>query len=242
MSIMGDRKVGEIAAANPSATRVFEEAGLDYCCGGQKSLHDACLHAGVSEEEILGRLRENQAAVDENDRNWLSAPLGELTEHIRTKHHQYVREAVRRIQPLAAKVKGVHGANHPELSDIEKLFTEVANEMIAHMQKEERILFPYIESVERASQGKESIEKPFFQTVRNPVHMMMQEHDASAAVVAKIREKSGAYAPPDDACASYRALYRELQEFETDLHQHVHLENNVLFPHAAELEPTVGLV
>jgi regulator of cell morphogenesis and NO signaling len=242
MEITSDTKVGDLAAANPSATRLLEEAGVDYCCGGQKSLHDACLHAGVSEEEILTRLRQNQAAVGEDDRNWLSTPLSDLTEHIRSKHHRYVREAVRRIQPLAAKVKGKHGANHPELADVEALFSQVASEMIAHMQKEERILFPYIEAVERAAQGEESIEKPFFQTVRNPVHMMMQEHDASAAVVRNIREKSAGYAPPADACASYQALYRELQEFETDLHQHVHLENNILFPRAVELETKVGLV
>jgi regulator of cell morphogenesis and NO signaling len=242
MEITSKTKVGDLAAANPSATRVLEEAGVDYCCGGQKSLHDACLHAGVSEEEILARLRENRQAVGEDDRNWLSAPLSELTEHIRSQHHRYVRETVRRIQPLAAKVKGKHGANHPELADVEALFSEVSSEMIAHMQKEERILFPYIEAVERAAQGKESIEKPFFQTVRNPVHMMMQEHDAAAALVRQINQKSSGYAPPADACASYELLYRELQAFETDLHQHVHLENNILFPRAVALESTIGLI
>lgn len=242
MNITGDMRVGEVVAVNPQATQVLEKAGVDYCCGGQKSLHDACLHAGVSEEEILKRLRENQASVGESDKNWVAAPLGELTEHIRSKHHGYVREAVRRIQPLAAKVKEKHGENHPELAEIEELFSQVAGEMIAHMQKEERILFPYIEGVERAANGHENIERPFFQTVRNPVHMMMQEHDASAALVRQIREKSSGYAPPKDACPSYEALYRELREFEKDLHQHVHLENNILFPRAVELEPTVSLV
>lgn len=241
MNITSDIKVGDLAAANPNATRVLEQAGVDYCCGGHESLHDACMHAGVSEEEILKRLRENQATVAESDRSWLSAPLAELTEHIRGKHHRYVREAIRRIQPLAAKVKGRHGANHAELAGIEELFAQVAREMSAHMQKEEMILFPYIEGIERAANGQESIEKPFFQTVRNPVHAMMQEHDAAAAVVRQIREKSSGYQTPADACMSYQALYRELQEFETDLHQHVHLENNILFPRAVELEPRVGL-
>ena len=241
MNITSDIKVGDLAAANPNATRVLEQAGVDYCCGGHESLHDACMHAGVSEEEILKRLRENQATVAESDRSWLSAPLAELTEHIRGKHHRYVREAIRRIQPLAAKVKGRHGANHAELAGIEELFAQVAREMSAHMQKEEMILFPYIEGIERAANGQESIEKPFFQTVRNPVHAMMQEHDAAAAVVRQIREKSSGYQTPADACMSYQALYRELQEFETDLHQHVHLENNILFPRAVELEPKVGL-
>jgi regulator of cell morphogenesis and NO signaling len=242
MNITSETKVGDLAAANPRATQVLEQAGVDYCCGGQKSLHDACLHADVSEEQILERLRENQASVGESDRNWIAAPLGDLTEHIRSKHHAYVREAVRRIQPLAAKVKGKHGANHPEIADVEALFAEVAKEMIAHMQKEERILFPYIEAVEQAANGNDSVERPFFQTVRNPVHMMMQEHDAAAAVVRNIREKSAGYAAPADACMSYQALYRELLQFETDLHQHVHLENNILFPRAVELESKVGLV
>ncbi|MDE3108309.1 MAG: iron-sulfur cluster repair di-iron protein [Acidobacteriota bacterium] len=242
MDITSDIKVGELAASNPNATRVLEQAGVDYCCGGHESLHDACMHAGVSEEEILTRLRENQATVGENDRSWLSAPLAELTEHIRTKHHGYVREAIHRIQPLAAKVKGRHGANHGELAGIEELFAQVAREMSAHMQKEEMILFPYIEGIERAANGQETIERPFFQTVRNPVHAMMQEHDAAAALVRQIREKSSGYQTPADGCMSYQALYRELQQFETDLHQHVHLENNILFPRAVELEPKVGLV
>ncbi len=241
MAITADQKIGDIAAANPRATRVLEQAGVDYCCGGQKSLHDACMHAGVSEEEILQRLRENQASVGENDTNWVAAPLSDLTEHIRAKHHHYVREAIERIQPLANKVKGKHGANHPELAEIDQLFKQVSREMLAHMQKEEMILFPFIEALERASKGLEKIEPPFFQTVRNPVHAMMEEHDASAALARQIREKSAGYAPPQDACTSYQALYRELQEFETDLHQHVHLENNILFPRAVELEPTVGL-
>ncbi len=242
MNITSDQKVGDIAAANPSATRVLEEAGVDYCCGGQRSLHDACLHAGVAEEEILERLRQNQAAAGDGDQNWVSAPLGELTEHIRAKHHRYVREAVRRIQPLAAKVKGKHGQNHPELAEIEELFSQVSREMLGHMQKEEQILFPYIEAIERAANGQESIERPFFQTVRNPVHAMMQEHDAAAALVGQIREKSSGYSLPDGACASYQALYHDLHEFETDLHRHVHLENNILFPRAVDLEPTVGLI
>lgn len=242
MNITRDMKVGELAAANPRATRVLEEAGVDYCCGGHESLHDACMHAGVSEEEIMTRLRDNQAAVAESDKSWLSAPLGDLTEHIRSKHHRYVREAIRRIQPLAAKVHGRHGANHAELAEIENLFAQVSREMTGHMQKEEQVLFPYIEGIERAANGLEKIERPFFQTVRNPVHAMMAEHDAAAALVRQIREKSSGYQTPADGCMSYQALYRELNEFETDLHQHVHLENNILFPRAVELEPKVGLV
>ena len=239
MNFNGETQVKEIAVASPGATRILEQAGVDYCCGGDKSLHDACAHAGVSTEEIMARLQENRAEVGPADADWVSAPLSELTEHIREKHHRYVRESIPRVRKLLERVKAKHGANHPEIQDIERLFLQVGREMIAHMQKEEHVLFPYIEALERAANGTEAIEPPFFQTVRNPVHAMMQEHDAAGALVKQIRTASSAYTPPAGACMSYQALYRELHEFEADLHQHVHLENNILFPRAVELEATI---
>jgi len=239
MNITGETKVKEIAVANPGATRILEQAGVDYCCGGNKSLHDACAHAGISTEEIMARLEANKAEVGPADANWVSAPLGDLTQHIRGKHHRYVRDAVQRIPALLARVKTKHGNNHPEIAEIEDLFLKVGREMITHMRKEEQVLFPYIEAVERAASGKETLEPPFFQTVRNPVHAMMEEHDAAAALVNQIRAASSAYTPPADACASYQALYRDLQEFEADLHEHVHLENNILFPRAVDIEATI---
>ena len=187
----------------------------------------------------MERLRENKTNVGPSDASWASAPLGDLTEHIRARHHRYVREAVQRVPALLAKVKTRHGNNHPEVAEIEDLFLQVSREMIMHMQKEEHILFPYIEALERAASGKETLEPPFFQTVRNPVHAMMQEHDAAGELVKQIRTASSAYTPPANACASYQALYRDLQEFEVDLHQHVHLENNILFPRAVEMEAAV---
>ena len=236
MNITGETKVKEIAAANPRATRILEQAGVDYCCGGNKCLHDACAHVGVSEEEIMERLRENKADVEPADKNWASAPLGDLTQHIRDKHHRYVREAVQRVPALLTRVKTKHGNNHPEIAEIEDLFLKIGREMIMHMQTEEQILFPYIEALERAANGEAVLEPPFFQTVRNPVQAMMEEHDAAAALVNQIHATSSAYTPPANACASYQALYRDLQEFEADLHEHVHLENNILFPRAIEME------
>ena len=132
-----------------------------------------------------------------------------------------------------------HGQNHTELVDIRKLFAEVGREMIMHMQKEEQILFPYIDALERAVNAHDSIEPPFFQTVKNPIHAMMQEHDAAGDLVRQIRVLSSQYTPPADACTSFKALYEALREFEADLHQYVHLENNVLFPRAVELEASV---
>jgi len=239
MNFNSETKVKEIAVANPGAARILEQAGVDYCCGGNKSLQDACAHAGVSTQEIIARLQENTAEVGPADANWASAPLGELTQHIREKHHQYVRDSIPLVQKLLERVKAKHGSNHPELLDIEKLFLQVGRDLVMHMQKEERMLFPYIEALERAANGTRAIERPFFQTVRNPVHAMMAEHDAAGALVNQIRTASSAYTPPAGACMSYQALYRELHEFEADLHQHVHLENNILFPRAIEVEATV---
>ncbi len=239
MNFNNETKVKDIALANPEARQILEDAGVDYCCGGGKSLHDACAHADVSAEEILKRLRENSKLVRPDEKAWTSAPLGDLTRHIREKHHRYVREAIGRIKTLLEKVKAKHGENHPEIAEVQRLFTEVGQEMIMHMQKEEQILFPYIDTVERSTTGSGSLEPPFFQTVKNPIHAMMKEHDSAGDLVKQIRKASGDYTPPTDACTSYKALYQDLREFEADLHQHVHLENNILFPRAVEMEAAV---
>jgi regulator of cell morphogenesis and NO signaling len=239
MNFNDETKVKNIALSNPAARQILEDAGLDYCCGGGESLHEACLHADVPAEEILKRLHESSKQVSPDEANWTSAPLGDLTRHIRERHHRYVREAIARVQPLLAKVKAKHGENHSEIADIQRLFTEVGREMIMHMQKEEQILFPYIDTLEKANSTHGSVELPFFQTVRNPIHAMMKEHDAAGELVKQIRKASLEYTAPADACTSYKALYQDLREFEADLHQHVHLENNILFPRAVEMETAV---
>jgi len=231
-----ETKMKQIVVDNPGAARVFEEAGVDFCCGGDKSLKDACAHADVSMEEVVGRLRDNKTAVGASDVNWVNSPLSGLTRHIRDTHHRYVREAIPRVRGLLQKVKAKHGENHPEIGDIENLFLNLGQEMIMHMQKEEQILFPYIEALERSASGEGTLEPPFFVSVRNPIHAMMKEHDSAGSLVKQIREASSGYAPPGDACSSYQALYVKLREFEADLHQHVHLENNILFPRAVEME------
>jgi len=239
MNFNEETKVKDIALSNPAARQILEDVGLDYCCGGGKSLHEACLHADVPAEEILNRLRENSKHVSPDEANWTLAPLGDLTRHLRERHHRYVREGIARVQPLLDKVEAKHGKNHSEITDIRRLFTEVGREMIMHMQKEEQILFPYIDALEKAASAHGSVEPPFFQTVRNPIHAMMKEHDAAGELVKQIRKASLEYTAPADACTSYKALYQDLREFEADLHQHVHLENNILFPRAVEMETTV---
>jgi len=239
MNPSSETKVKDIALSNPGAKRILEGAGLDYCCGGSKSLHEACLHADVPAEEILDRLRENSKHVSPGEVNWTSAPLSDLTRHIREKHHKYVREAIPRVRALLAKVREKHGGTHREIEEVERLFGDVGREMITHMQKEEQILFPYIDALERSVNEKGSLEPPFFQTVRNPINVMMKEHDAAGDLVKQIRKATGEYTPPEDACTSYKTLYQDLHQFEADLHQHVHLENNILFPRAVDMEAAV---
>jgi regulator of cell morphogenesis and NO signaling len=239
MTFNSETKVNEIALSNPGARHILEDAGIDYCCGGGKSLQEACLHANVPATEILQRLRQNSKQVAPGETLWTSAPLADLTKHIREQHHQYVRDAIPGLRALLAKIREKHGSNHRELGEIEKLFGDVAREMLMHMQKEEQILFPFIDALERAANSNTMVELPFFQTVKNPIYSMMKEHDSAGELMRQIRAASGEYKTPSDACTSYQAAYQGLKEFEKDLHLHVHLENNILFPRAVDLEAAV---
>ena len=236
MPINAETTVGQLVAENPAAARVFEKAGIDYCCGGKQSLHEACTKAKMSTAEMQALLEQAAAARTTADRDWLSASQAELVNHIVEKHHAYVRQELPRLTALIAKVRGAHGERHPELAQIAPVFAAVADEMTHHMMKEEQILFPYIVDMELAAQRKAAPPVPMFGTVQNPVRMMMQEHDSAGAGVARIRELSGGYTVPADGCTSYRVLYEALAAFEADLHQHIHLENNILFPRAIEME------
>lgn len=236
MNFNTETRVNEIALSDPGARRILEDAGVDYCCGGGKSLHDACMRANVPAEAILEQLRQNRKKTETDESGWKYAPLAALTRHIRERHHGYVRDVIPRLRGMLAKVREKHGSRHGEVGEIEKLFGDVAREMQMHMQKEEQILFPYIDALERAASGQGAIEPPFFQTVRNPIYSMMKEHDAAGELVRQIRTASNAYRTPEDACTTFQAAYQELEQFEKDLHLHVHLENNILFPRAVELE------
>lgn len=240
MEINRDTKVKDIVNSSAGAVRVLEDAGVDYCCGGGKSLHDACAHADVSSGENIARLADAASQLSPGDANWREATLSALTHRIREKHHHYVREAIPRIRELAKKVVSKHGTNHPELATIEGSFLALGREMVSHMQKEEQILFPYIETIEKAATSHKTLEPPFFATVKNPIQMMMKEHDSAGSLIKQIRDASSQYVAPTDACASFQLLYRELREFEADLDEHVHLENNILFPRAVAMESQIA--
>ena len=236
MSAIVEKTVRELALQSSSATRVFEKLRIDYCCGGDRSLEEACRDAGISVDEVQ---RELDAAKQEPitpTRDWQREPLSELIAHINATHHKFVRSEITRLGPLFEKVCGVHGKNHPELLHIQAVFRGLAQELTSHMMKEEMVLFPYIDRMEEAVlQGEPVLPAPFG-TVANPVAMMEHEHDSAGDALRAMRAASNDYVAPEGACVSYQALYRALAEFEADLHQHIHLENNILFPRALAME------
>jgi len=237
MSVTAEKTVRELALENSTATRVFEKLGIDYCCGGNQSLEQACAHANLPIGEVLDSLEAAElAAQPAADRDWQHAPLADLVAHINRTHHKFTREEIARLTPLFEKVCGVHGKNHPELLHIRASFRGLAQELTMHMMKEEMVLFPHIVRMEEAVIQKEPILPPPFGSVQNPVALMVHEHDSAGDALHAMREASGGYAAPSDACVSYQTLYRALADFEADLHQHIHLENNILFPRAIEME------
>ena len=237
MTIAAIKTVGEIAAEIPGCTREFEKLGIDYCCGGNRSLSEACTQANVGVEEVLARLQKcAEAETAESEKNWQALPLADLIAHINSTHHAFVRSECPRIEALTAKVAGVHGRNHPELLRVEEIFRALADELGIHLMKEEKILFPYVMQMEESVAAGEVVPPAMFGTVMNPIRMMLQEHDGAGEALRALRHVTGDYKLPEDACISYRTLYDALQGLEKDLHQHIHLENNVLFPRATAME------
>ena len=240
MNLDATRTVREFATEIPTATRIFEKLGIDYCCGGAKSLRDACARAHLPVEEVLLALEQGssfQQPTEATPPDFMVGSLSGLIEHIVTQHHVYAKQELPRIQQLLNKVVLAHGGKeHSELGKIHRTFQTTSAELIAHMMKEEHVLFPYIAELEEAINTGRRVPKPVFGTLRNPVHMMELEHESAGAAFSEIRTLTGDYTAPADACFSYKTLYTALKEFEADLHQHVHLENNILFPRAIGLE------
>jgi regulator of cell morphogenesis and NO signaling len=238
MAVIAEKTVREIAVENPAATRIFERFGIDYCCGGNRSLDEACDKAKISVDEVLDSLEmaEENARAARQVRDWQNEPLSALIAHINSTHHQYTREEIVRLNALLSKVCSVHGKNHPELIEIRSIFVALSEELTMHLMKEEKVLFPYVERMEEAVIQKEPVLPAPFGTVENPVAMMEHEHDSAGNALRAMRGASQNYKAPADACVSYQTLYRALEAFEADLHQHIHLENNILFPRAIAME------
>jgi regulator of cell morphogenesis and NO signaling len=235
-----DRTVGELAVEIPTAIRVFESWKIDYCCGGMTPLPEACAAVGKRVEDFVEALMKATAVPEGSARNWQSDTLPAMSENIVSMYHAYTREELETLKPLADKVLSVHGERRPELAEVVTLLRDLTGDMLPHMLKEEQVLFPYVVQLQEAVDGARPAPTPFFGTVKNPVRMMMAEHDRVGELLVALRTVTDDYTPPESACFSYRELYRRLAEFELRTHEHVHIENNLYFPRAIALEDQVG--
>lgn len=238
MPMEGQKTVAEIALERPNSAAVFEKLGIDYCCGGRKPLAVACQEAGIDVNQVA-ELLEDGAGKDKSENeagDWSERSLASLVSHIVEKHHAFCRKEGLRLRTLLEKVVSKHGGRHPELSRVNEIFDALSDELSMHMMKEEQMLFPYIIRLEDAAAHKSAPPRAPFGTVQNPVRMMVQEHDDAGHLIKEIQSLTGNFTPPEDACTSFKALYQGLEAFQADLHQHIHLENNLLFPRAIALE------
>jgi len=237
MEQLTQKTIREIALAAPATVRVFEELKIDYCCGGRRSISEACAAAGVAPDVLERRIDEIlvKGEAGSEDAEELRSPT-KLIDHIETTHHVFTRAEIERLMPLMAKVAVRHGEHHPELRQLESIFTALADSLLPHMMKEENVLFPFIKRLDMCSENGLPVPLAPFGSVQNPVRMMMADHDTDGDRLAQMRAITHDYQLPNDACPSFTALFAGLQDLERDLHRHIHLENNVLFPAALELE------
>lgn len=223
-----DTPVGAIVRDFPALSRLFEQAQVDYCCGGHQSLAAVCQQKGLDPQAFLAQLTDYVATANLPEIDVASLSLTELADHIERVHHAYLYEALPRLEKLVTKVATVHGDKDPRLAEIKAVFLALSAELITHLMKEEQVLFPMIRQLDVSDT------LPTFHcgSLTNPVNRMEFEHDDAGAALAKLRQLTDHYTPPDWACNTYRALLDALANFEQDLHQHIHKENNVLFPNA----------
>lgn len=229
------RTVAELVTENIKTAHVFKKYGIDFCCGGGITIQKACERANVSYEDLENDLLHVDNAVT-GGHNYNSWPIEFLTDHIINIHHAYVAESIPLLLQYSNRVVHVHGHHYSELHEINDLLTIVAGELSAHMKKEELILFPFVKRLVKAKAEGGDIPETHFGTVDNPIKMMETEHEEAGEILRKIAKLSNNYTPPPGACNTYRAFYAKLDEFEQDLHQHIHLENNILFPKTLQLE------
>jgi regulator of cell morphogenesis and NO signaling len=227
------RTLGRLVTETPGAARVFERHGLDYCCGGQRSLGEACAEGQVDSTDVLDEIA---ALHDGPAPDWPAMGPSELVDHLEATHHHYLNGELPRLSALAAKVEGVHGGHHPELADVRSTLEALRDDLEPHLMKEERVLFPMIRELAASDTA------PSFHcgTLRNPIGVMAIEHDRAGELLTRLRDLTGGYQVPDDGCASYRMLYVGLEELEADTHLHIHKENNLLFPAVMKLEEGVS--
>ncbi|MFD2824000.1 iron-sulfur cluster repair di-iron protein [Lacinutrix iliipiscaria] len=230
------KQIGQYVADDYRTAAIFSKHQIDFCCNGNRTIEDACEKKGIDSNIIMEELETVINSSTSQSIDYKSWPLDLLAEYIEKKHHRYVEEKIPVLNQFLNKLCRVHGGRHPELLKINDLFTASAGELTAHMKKEELMLFPFIKRMVKAKLENGALQSPQFGTVENPIAMMMQEHDNEGERFRKIAELTNNYNPPADACNTYKVTYAMLEEFEKDLHLHIHLENNILFPEAIKLE------
>lgn len=226
-------RIGDLVLDQPATMRVFEALNVDYCCGGHRSLAEACAHAGLGLPEVQAALAAlaGAPAADIDPGAWRDATLAALMAHLEATHHAFTRAELGRIAPLMEKVLRVHGEHHPELARIDVCFRAMAADLGPHLDKEEQILFPYVRSLEAGQPAS-----CCFGTVANPIRAMQNEHEQVGDILRELRILTRDYLVPEDACGSFRSLYLGLASLEADLHLHIYLESHLLFPRAVAME------
>jgi regulator of cell morphogenesis and NO signaling len=238
MEFTKNRSVGSYVADNYKAASVFQKYGIDFCCRGGISIEEVSAANNIDADKLLAELEEALSEKDTTGIDFRSWPLDLLADYIEKKHHRYIERTVPALNQYLTKICEVHGARHPELPKIREAFNTAASNLSAHMQKEEMILFPYIRKMVASKESGEKMDSGFW-TVKNPIHVMMSEHDAEGERFRLISSLSNNYTAPEDACKTYEVSFALLKEFEADLHLHIHLENNILFPGAIAMEATL---
>ncbi len=236
---VGEMTLAQIVTNNYKAARIFEKYDLDFCCKGNKPLRQACSEKGLNPSEINKELLNVEASASGMDSRFNSWELDFLVDYIINMHHRYVRDTIPVISAHSQKVLAAHGKNHPELSEIAEIFTAVYKDLRQHLIKEEEILFPHIKKLVKVKNKSMKYEAPYFGKIANPIKMMEAEHETAGDGLFEIRRLASNYVIPVDACNTFAVYFKELKEFEEDLHKHVHLENNILFPRSIELEELI---
>ncbi|RYF88344.1 MAG: iron-sulfur cluster repair di-iron protein [Chitinophagaceae bacterium] len=231
-----DETLGELAAKDLRKAQVFKKYGLDFCCGGKKTVKEACAEKGLDVTKVEQDLQQADQLPAGRPVPYGDWSLDFLADYIVNTHHSYVAKTLPDLTAYADKVMRVHGGSHPELVRINALVQAIDAELTAHMAKEEIVLFPYVKELVKAKKHTSPVQAAHFGTVQNPINMMEMEHEMVGKNLEEIRTLTNNYQLPQDACASYSFLFKLLQQFEEDLHLHIHLENNILFPKALKIE------
>ncbi len=231
-----EQTVGGLVADRPERSKIFEQLGIDYCCGGKKPLAQACAAKGLDVGDVLKKLVESDSSAPATGIDWVKASLTDLADHIEATHHAYLKDALPRITALIGKVVNAHGAKNPKLQDLSDVFSNFRSELECHMMKEERILFPLCRQLD----GSAEPQAFHCGSIQNPIRVMVAEHDDAGEALAAMRSLTDDFVPPPGACNTYRAMLHALGELERDMHQHVHKENSILFPKAEAVESALG--